>query len=228
MKQLRLVVTAVLFLSSAVWAQASGTVKINGTVSKAASIRYFSSAPIGAQATVANTPAAADSVLDTLIQLGDIAPTVANNGLPQGASVSLIAHSNAPYTLTAGVVATAGFTGAVGEVAFSDFGFGVNALAASGNGNLATIAGSTVAGAFGNNGLQSGVDANGQPTYATTLANLAGAPIVVSGTRISNAGGLFNPNNGMTFATNYSVVPQYFTPTAAPFACTVTWTIATP
>ena len=228
MKQLRFAVTGVLLLSTAVWAQASGTVKINGTVSKAASIRYFSSSAIGAQATVANTPVAGDSVLDTLISLGDIAPTAANNGLPQGASVSLIARSNATYTLVAGVVATSGFTGAAGEVAFSDFGFGVNGLAASGNGNLATILGSSVTAPFGNNGQQSGLDANGQPTYASTLADLVAAPTVVGGTRISNAGGLFNPNNGMTFATNYTVVPQYFTPTAAPFACTVTWTIATP
>ncbi len=207
-------------------AQTSGTVTINGSVSKSASIRWWSYTALNSEVG-ANAPNTQNSPLAFTLSLGDVSPTNLNNYA--GGRVKMILRSNAAYAVSAQVTASSGFGGAAGDIALTDIGFGVGNLANSGalvSGDPA--GGSAIAGSFGNDPSAAAKDADGVPTFPTSLNSVAAAATqVLSGPRISKAGSVSSPNNGLLVDTVYAVGPQYFTPVAA-FSATVTYTITTP
>ena len=206
-------------------AQTSGTVTINGTVNKSASIRWWAYTALNSEVG-ANSPNTQNSPLAFTLTLGDVSPTNLNSYA--GGRVKMILRSNTAYVVSAQVTASSGFGGAAGDIALTDIGFGVGNLANSGvlvSGDPA--GGSTVAGSFGNDPSAAAKDADGVPVFPTSLNNVAAAATqVLSGPRISKAGSVSSPNNGLWVDTVYAVGPQYFTPTA--FSATVTYTITTP
>ena len=221
---LALVVSVTAVVASA---QTSGTVTINGNVAKSAAIRWWSYTALNTEAG-ANAPNTQNSPLAFTLALGDVSPT--NTNSYAGGRVKMILRSNAAYAVSAQVTANSGFGAAAnGDITLSDIGFGVGNLSNSGalvSGDPA--AGSVIAGSFGNDPSAAAKDADGVPTFATSLNSVAAAATqVLSGPRISKAGSVSSPNNGLLVDTVYAVGPQFFTPVAA-FSATVTYTITTP
>jgi len=229
----RLALLTMVFAMSAVMAQAqsdTGTVTINGSVGNAASLRWWSftnNATSGA-----NAPNTQNSPLAFTLDLGDVSAN--NTNAYVGGTVQVVMRTNAAYTLSAALTASSGFgTAANGDIALSDIGFGLQNLAASGTGALVTataVGGSSIAGTFDNDPGAATLDADGVPSFDATLDDLATSTpgtTVLSGPRISQRGAISSPNNGLLADTIYTVVPQFFTPTAS-FSATVTYTLATP
>ena len=208
-------------------AQSTGTVTINGSVGKSASIRWWAYTALNTE-TGTNAPNTQNSPLAFTLALGDVSPT--NTNAYAGGRVKMILRSNATYAVSAQVTSSSGFgSAAAGDITLSDIGFGVGNLANSGalvSGNPAT--GSTIAGSFGNDPSAAVKDGDGVPTFPTSLNSVAAAATqVLSGPRISKAGSVSSPNNGLLVDTVYAVAPQFFTP-AVGFSATVTYTITTP
>lgn len=206
-------------------AQSTGSVTINGSVAKSASIRWWSFTAVNSE-TGTNSPNTQNSPLLFTLTVGDVSPANSNNYA--GGKVKVILRTNAAYALSAQVTASSGFGAASGDLRLSDVGFGLANLANSGAlvfGDPATN--SVIAGSFGNDPSAAAKDADGVPTFATSLNNVASsATQVLSGPRISKAGSVSSPNNGLLVDTIYAIGPQYFTPTT--FSATVTYTITTP
>jgi hypothetical protein len=208
-------------------AQSSGTVTINGSVAKSAAIRWWSYTALNTEAG-ANAPNTQNSPLAFTLSLGDVSPT--NTNTYAGGRVKMILRSNAAYAVSAQVTSSSGFGAAAnGDITLSDIGFGVGNLSNSGVlvvGDPATN--STVAGTFVNDPSAAVKDGDGVPTFSNSLNSVAAAATqVLSGPRISKAGSVSSPNNGLLVDTVYAVGPQFFTPAVA-FSATVTYTITTP
>jgi len=221
---LALVVSATAVVGSA---QTSGTVTINGSVAKSAAIRWWSYTALNTESGV-NAPNTQNSPLAFTLSLGDVSPT--NSDAYAGGRVKMILRSNAAYAVSAQVTANSGFGAAAnGDITLSDIGFGVGNLANSGAlvvGDPATN--SVVAGTFVNDPSAAVKDADGIPAFSNSLNTVAAAATqVLSGPRISKAGSMSSPNNGLLVDTVYAVGPQFFTPALA-FSATVTYTITTP
>ena len=206
-------------------AQSTGTVTINGSVAKSASIRWWSFTALNTE-TGANAPNTQNSPLLFTLSVGDVSPANSNNYA--GGKVKVVLRTNAAYALSAQVTASSGFGAASGDLTLSDVGFGLANLANSGglvSGDPATT--SVIAGSFGNDPSAAAKNADGVPTFATSLNNVSSsATQVLSGPRISKGGSVSSPNNGLLVDTIYAIGPQYFTPTT--FSATVTYTITTP
>lgn len=206
-------------------AQSTGTVTINGTVAKSAAIRWWSYTALNSETGV-NSPNTQNSPLSFTLTLGDVSPT--NTNSYAGGRVKMVLRTNAAYAVSAQVTASSGFGSAAnGDITLSDIGFGVGNLANSGvlvSGDPA--ANSVIAGAFGNDPSLAAKNADGIPTFTTSLNSVSTSTQVLSGPRISKGGSVSSPNNGLFVDTVYAVGPQYFTPTT--FSATVTYTITTP
>ena len=205
-------------------AQSTGSVTINGSVSKSASIRWWSFTALNSE-TGTNSPNTQNSPLLFTLTVGDVSPANSNNYA--GGKVKVILRTNATYALSAQVTASSGFGAASVDLRLSDVGFGLANLANSGAlvfGDPATN--SVIAGSFGNDPSAAAKDADGVPTFPTSLNNVSSATQVLSGPRISKGGSVSSPNNGLLVDTIYAIGPQYFTPTT--FSATVTYTITTP
>jgi hypothetical protein len=205
-------------------AQSTGSVTINGSVAKSASIRWWSFTALNTE-TGTNAPNTQNSPLLFTLNVGDVSPANLNNYA--GGKVKVILRTNAAYALSAQVTASSGFGAASGDLTLSDVGFGLSNLANSGGlvfGDPATN--SVIAGSFGNDPSTASKNADGVPTFPTSLNNVSSATQVLSGPRISKGGSVSSPNNGLLVDTVYAIGPQYFTPTT--FSATVTYTITTP
>jgi hypothetical protein len=226
-KQLLKLTCLVIVLSAAAVvasAQTTGTVTVNGSVAKSASIRWWSFTALNTE-TGANAPNTQNSPLLFTLTMGDVSPANANNYA--GGKVKVVLRTNAAYVLSAQVSASSGFGAASGDLRLADVGFGLANLANSGDlvfGDPATD--SVVAGSFGNDPSSAAKNADGVPTFATSFNNLSAATQVLSGPRISKGGSVSSPNNGLLVDTIYAIGPQFFTPTT--FSATVTYTITTP
>lgn len=222
--KLAFLTTILAFAVATASAQTTGSVTINGSVAKSASIRWWSFSALNSE-TGTNSPNTQNSPLLFTLNVGDVSPANANTYA--GGKVKVILRTNAAYALSAQVTASSGFGSAAGDLRLSDVGFGLANLANSGAlvfGDPATN--SVVAGSFGNDPSTASKDADGVPSFPTSLSNVSSATQVLSGPRISKAGSVNSPNNGLLVDTIYAIGPQYFTPTT--FSATVTYTITTP
>lgn len=222
--QLALLTSVLAIAASTASAQSTGTVTINGSVAKSASIRWWSFTALNTE-TGTNAPNTQNSPLLFTLSVGDVSPANPNNYA--GGKVKVILRTNAAFALSAQVTASSGFGAASGDISLSDVGFGLANLANSGAlvfGDPATN--SVIAGSFGNDPSAATKNADGVPTFPTSLSNVSSATQVLSGPRISKGGSVSSPNNGLLVDTVYAIGPQYFTPTT--FSATVTYTITTP
>jgi hypothetical protein len=228
-----LAMLAVFFAMTAAVASAqsdTGTVQINGSVQKAASLRWWSFTNNNATSGV-NAPNTQNSPLAFTLNLGDVSPNNLNNYV--GGSVKVVLRTNAAYTLSAALTSNSGFGASGntnGDIALSDIGFGLANIAASGALVTGTaVSGSSVTSPYNNDPSAASKDADGIPAFTSTLGGLATtAPgtQVMAGPRISRGGSNSSPNNGLLVDTIYAVGPQFFTPTS--FSATVTYTLVTP
>ncbi len=211
-------------VSTAAFAQSTGTLNLNATVSKTAALRYDSNSVTGLGTTGAN---AGSPGLNFTLNFGDMAVVDTTNIAYHGGTVTLNLRSNAAYQVSA-IVGASTFTNVAGDLRLADIGFGVPNTATNirTSGVLGVKAGTTVPAAFDYDPLTAAV-VNGLPVFSGTINNLAASTVVVSGSRISTAGSLATTTNALLVDTKYSILPQFFTPTAASTA-TVTFTISTP
>ena len=222
--KLAFLTTILAFAAATASAQSTGSVTINGSVAKSASIRWWSFTALNSESGT-NSPNTQNSPLLFTLNVGDVSP--ANSNTYAGGKVKVILRTNAAYALSAQVTASSGFGAAAGDLRLADVGFGLANLANSGAlvfGDPATN--SVIAGSFGNDPSAASKDADGVPAFTTSLSNVSSSTQVLSGPRISKGGSVSSPNNGLLVDTIYAIGPQYFTPTT--FSATVTYTITTP
>ena len=131
-KQLLKLTCLVIVLSAAAVVaseQTTGTVTVNGSVAKSASIRWWSFTALNTE-TGANAPNTQNSPLLFTLTMGDVSPANANNYA--GGKVKVVLRTNAAYVLSAQVSASSGFGAASGDLRLADVGFGLANLANSG------------------------------------------------------------------------------------------------
>ena len=121
--RLALLTTLIALTSAVASAQTTGTVTINGSVQKSASLRWHSFTPLNSE-TGTNNPNTQNSALLFTLDLGDVSPANTNNYA--GGTVQVILRTNAAYTLSAQVTASSGFGSAAnGDITLADLGFGM-------------------------------------------------------------------------------------------------------
>ena len=211
-------------MSTVCFAQATGTLNLNATVSKTAALRYDSNSVTGLGTTGSN---AGSPGLNFTLNFGDMAVVDVTNIAYHGGTVTLSLRSNANYQVSA-IYGASTFTAVAGDLRLADIGFGVPNTAANirTSGVLGTKAGTVVPAAFDYDPLSAAI-VNGLPVFSGNVSNLAASTVVVSGGRISSGGSLATTTNALLVDTKYAILPQFFTPTAAASA-TITFTISTP
>jgi len=235
--RITMLAATLLVFSVAGFSQTSGTATLNGSVGNAAQLSSGGSPTVTGTATgtAASTQSAQNSALTATLNLGDVSPNNANAVVKIVMPIQI--RSNQTFKLnvqrTAGPNILAAGAGGGSSIAAGDVGFGlVNVRQSGATGALLTataVSGTTASGSFGNDPSTATVNADGIPTYATTLNNLSTATTtqVASGPRISNGGGLNSPNNAILIDVVFAVVPQFFTPVAS-FQEVLTFSLVSP
>jgi len=103
--QLAFITTFVAIAAATASAQSTGTVTINGSVAKSASIRWWSFTALNTEAGT-NSPNTQNSPLLFTLNVGDVSPANSNNYA--GGKVKVILRTNAAYALSAQVTASSG------------------------------------------------------------------------------------------------------------------------
>ncbi|MDQ3265484.1 MAG: hypothetical protein M3Y59_17800 [Myxococcota bacterium] len=221
----RWIFLTLLLTASPSWAQATGSVRIVGTVQEMVSVRFHSDSTSGAGVQGSNT-ASSNSDLDYTLDLGNVSVVPGRDNGIRGGRVDLILRANTSYVLTASVQGQ-GFGTHPDEFRLSDIGFGLPSSSITASGARARSEGTLVMDSrFDSDPLGAPV-ANGAAAFTATLQDLEGGVPVLRGERISYGGSLNSPNNGLVVSTRYAVVPQYFRGDTR-FEATIVYTISSP
>lgn len=205
----------------------SGTVTVNGTVSKFVELTSGGAASVaGNSGGAVTTNGTLNNPLAVVVNLGELGPS--NDSSFVTATVPLKLRSNAPYVLS--MSATVNSSGSTAQkIGAGDIGFGLGAVTRSGLGvythgvdTNATSGDPTLAA----NGAVNATSGRFEFTAAKAdLAYFSTSASVLSGDRIMNAVPLSN-TNGLTVPAIFAVKPQFFE--AGTTTATVTFTVAAP
>ena len=213
-------------LAAGAFAQTSGTVTINGTVSKYVEITSGGGVTLTGNSTGGvTTDGTANSPLAVVLDFGELGPSNENTFVK--ATVPLKIRSNAAYEL--GVLASVTSTGTSSDkIAAADIGFGLGTASRTGTG----VASGTDTNATGGDPT---LAANGQLNatsgrfeFKGTLGNLGAFgsnTVVLSGPRVMNAVPRAN-TNGLTVPAYFAVKPQFYE--VGTVSATVTFTVTAP
>ena len=149
------------------------------------------------------------SDLVVTINFGEVSP------LNQNANVKVVVpiaiRSNQPYQVA---VSVSGLSNANAEaLQASDIGFGVqNIRVLGGAGKICTQSAHTVRSPFNNDPSSSTtVAANGRVAYTSSLANLTGSTVILSGPQLSKNNSVNRQqSDGYVFDAIFSLTPQFF------------------
>jgi len=201
---------------TAMLAQTSGSITINGSIPSAVSITNASGAAIS-----------------TTVSLGAL--TAANNNtLASITPVDVYVRSNQQYKLSASTTFTNNGAGTIDggdSIATSDIGFGITAKDASGSLVTSTYS-DTITTKFNyvSTPFSSLSVTNGTTPFVAgtngTLADIASSTQIIQGTRVSQRGNIQTNSNFVKYTFGAATLPQYFTPTTG-FQAVVTLTVAT-
>lgn len=228
-KSIRTAVIAIcittLFAVAAYAQSTTGTVTMNGTVSKYVEIASGGGVTLtGNSGGGVTTDGTSGNTLAVVIDLGELGP--ANSASFVKATVPLRFRSNATYSVAA--IATVSSTGATtNKIGAADIGFGLANLTRTGTGVAAgtdtnsttgdPTAGGAVSGTTGRWVYAAGVSNLGAISASTTVLN---GPFIMNAVPRSNA-------NALTANAIFSVKPQFFENGALTSAVT-TFTITAP
>jgi hypothetical protein len=154
------------------------------------------------------------SVLDDLIvtiNFGEVSP--ANTNAIVKVVVPIALRSNQPYQI---MVSFSGLTNANTEaLQQSDVGFGIqNIRRLGGAGQICTQSTHVIRSPFDNDpALSATIGTNGRVSYASSLGNLSGSTIILSGPELSkNNSSKRQQSDGYIFDAIFTVTPQFFAP----------------
>lgn len=157
------------------------------------------------------------------INFGEVSPLNTNSIVK--VIVPFALRSNQPYQVS---VSMSGLTNANGEaVQASDVGFGIqNARLLGGAGKICTQSTHIVPSPFNNDpSLTAAVGTNGRVSYQSSLANLSGATVILSGPELSkNNSSKRQQSDGWVFDAIFTLTPQFFA--AGVSSATLTFSIS--
>jgi hypothetical protein len=143
------------------------------------------------------------------INFGEVSPLNTNSIVKVVVPIAL--RSNQPYQVA---VSTSGLTNAnVEAVQSADVGFGVqNMRVLGGAGKICTQSTHIFHSPFNNDPAASvTIGANGRVSYASSLANLSGSTVILSGPQLSkNNSSNRQQSDGYVFDAIFTVTPQFF------------------
>jgi len=182
----------------------TGTILITGTTAPAVSLKFDSDNTAGLTQTGASgSNVGAGNQLDYTLNFGAVSE--GNIGTLETAYINLALRSNVSYTVTGSLA------GANAYVTPADIGFAITNVN-SGGANVVTPRADTVSGSFqqaaGANAVVNG--ATGDVTYTTTLNDIGGSAVILTGNRISQRGSFVSPNNALIVQTEFTLLPQLF------------------
>ena len=155
--------------------------------------------------------ASVTSDLVVTINFGEVSPLNTNAIVKVVVPVAI--RSNQPYQVS---VTTSGLTNANAEaVQASDVGFGLqNIRLLGGAGKICTQSTHIIRSPFNNDpAVSATVGSNGRVSYASSLANLSGSTIILSGPELSkNNSSKRQQSDGYEFDVIFTLTPQFFAP----------------
>jgi hypothetical protein len=157
------------------------------------------------------------------INFGEVSPLNTNSIVKVIVPIAL--RSNQPYQVA---VSMSGLANANAEaVQASDVGFGLqNIRVLGGAGKICTQSTHVIRAPFNNDPSTSAtVGSNGRVAYSSSLANLSGSTIILSGPQLSkNASALRQQSDGYVFDAIFTMTPQFFV--SGTSAATLVFTIS--
>lgn len=204
-------VLCVLLSSFAFGQQTTGTVTMNGTVSKFVEINSGGSITLsGNSGGGVTTDGTANSPLAAVVNLGELGPS--NSSSFVTATVPLKIRSNAAYVLSMNATVTGSGTTS-NKISASDIGFGLGTVSRSGTG--VNSSGTDTNATAGDPTLTANGSVNatsGRYEFTAAKSNLsafATATTALNGSFIMNAVPRSN-NNGLTVPAVFAVKPQFY------------------
>jgi len=147
--------------------------------------------------------------LAVTVNFGEVSPLNTNSVVKVVVPIAL--RSNQPYQVA---VSISGLTNAnVQALQRSDVGFGLqNIQLLGGAGKICTQSTHVIQSPFNNDpALSATVGSNGRVTYSSSLANLSGSTVILSGPTLSkNNSSKRQTSDGYTFDAIFTVTPQFF------------------
>lgn len=157
------------------------------------------------------------------INFGEVSPLNANSIVKVVVPIAL--RSNQPYQVA---VSISGLSNANAEaVQASDVGFGLqNIRVLGGAGKICTQSTHVIRSPFNNDPATSAtVGSNGRVTYTSSLGNLSGSTIILSGPQLSkNNSSIRQQSDGYVFDAIFTLTPQFFATGVS--SATLTFSIA--
>lgn len=219
-------VALLLALAPVAIAQTSGTITVSGQVNAAVKITSGGAATLtGNSGGGVTTQSAADALLATVVDFGDVGPGNTNNYVCF--TQPLYLRANAASTVS-GAVTAESFGGGFGDITKSDIGLGFQNLAAGGpNADISTT---TVTAAYSSDPCAAAKTGDGVPMFSASLGGLAtstpGTMLIRSTGPISLRGNFNSANNEADVDVRLAVAPQAFRVGA--FSATLRLTMTTP
>ena len=143
------------------------------------------------------------------INFGEVSPLNTNSIVKVVVPIAL--RSNQPYQVA---VSMSGLNNANAQaVQASDIGFGLqNIRVLGGAGKICTQSAHTIRSPFDNDPATSAtVGANGRVSYTSSLANLSGSTVILSGPQLSkNNSAIRQVSDGYVFDAIFTLTPQFF------------------
>ena len=166
------------------------------------------------------------SVLNDLVvtvNFGEISPSNINNIVKVVVPIAI--RSNQEYMVQAAVTGTTNAN--VQAVQMTDIGFGANNFRSMGaNAKVCTNSSHIFYSPFNNDPAANvTINASGRAAYPSTISNIVGSTVILSGPRLSSTGkATRQTDNGYIFNAIFAITPQFYA--AGSTSATVTFTIS--
>ena len=176
----------------------------------------------GASGGTVTGSASATQDLVVTINFGEVSPINSNNIVKVVVPIAI--RSTGPYQVSVSVAGS--FGASLQAVQRSDIGFGANNMRQLGNKAKDCTVPHLFRAPFNNDPTASvTLDANGRAAYPSSLANVAGSTVILSGPLLTKGSVTKHEvDNGYAFDAIFAIKPQYYV--TGSFSATITFTIS--